>query len=235
MKTLARVLVLASWLWGVAAVVTPGWAQEHDEPTAPETQETEDHGAAGSDGQAHETTGSAAGEPAGGVLHDLGIEPRLLVVNIAGFVILLILLSKFLYAPITGLLRERSEGIRNDLEEAERQRREMEELRAEYEQHLARIEQEARDRLQETMQQAHAVRDQLLEETRAEAERTRERVMEEMHRERDKLRVELRDEVVEISITAAERIIERSLDAEAHRAVIDDLFEKTVSQDGPSS
>ena len=70
----------------------------------------------------------------------------------------------------------------------------------------------------------------MLEEARAEAEHIREMAMEDIRREREKLRVELRDEVVELALLAAERIIERSLDAEAHREIMDDLFERTVQQ-----
>lgn len=202
MRPWRRLGWLAAMGWALAA-----WAQEHGAPPA-------------------EAGGLAS------LLQSLGIDPKLLAVQVVGFLVLLALLGRFLYAPLTNLLQERSERIRRDLEEAERHRQEMEKLRAEYEKHLANIEQEARDRLQEAMRQAYAAREQLLAAARAEAEEMRARALEEIRLERDKLRVELRDEMVDLAVRIAERIIERSLDAEAHRRLLDDLLERTLKSDG---
>lgn len=146
------------------------------------------------------------------------------------FLILYWLLRKFAFAPIQKIFREREERVRKAIEDAEHQRVKMEELRAEYEQHLARIEEEARTRLQEAMQQAYQARDALLAEARESAERMLQRAQEQIALEREKLLVELRDFVADMSVRIAEKVIERSLDRTAHHELINDILEKELRE-----
>jgi len=162
----------------------------------------------------------------GPLFEQLGIEPRFLLINAISFLILLWLLGKFLYGPINQLLQERQEYVRRQREEAERYREEMQQLRDDYEQRIAHIEREARERIQEAVRQAHVARDQLLAEARAEAESLRERALADIEHEKQKALVEIRDQVVDLALLAAGKIIERELDARAHRAMIENLLER---------
>lgn len=144
------------------------------------------------------------------------------------FLILYWLLRRFAFAPIQQILREREERVRKVIEDAEQQRAEMESLRAEYEQRLAHIEEEARSRLQEAMQQAYQARDALLADAREQAERILQRAQEQIALEREKLMVELRDFVIEMSIRIAEKVIGRNLDGDAHHEIIADILEKEL-------
>lgn len=146
------------------------------------------------------------------------------------FLILYWLLRKFAFSPIQQILREREEKVRKVIEEAEQQRAEMEKLRADYEYRLQRIEEEARAKFQEAMQQAYQVRDALLADAREQAERILQRAKEQIALEREKLMVELRDFVVDISIRIAEKVIERNLDVAAQRELINSIIEKELKQ-----
>ncbi|MCX7643042.1 MAG: F0F1 ATP synthase subunit B [Armatimonadetes bacterium] len=146
------------------------------------------------------------------------------------FLILYWLLRKFAFAPVQQILREREERVRKAIEDAEQKRAEMEQLRAEYEQRLAHIEEEARTRLQEAMQQAYQARDALLAEAREQAERILQRAQEQIALEREKLMVELRDFVVDMAVLIAEKLIERSLDHKAHHELINRILEKELRE-----
>lgn len=151
-----------------------------------------------------------------------------IISQLLAFLILYWLLRMFAFAPIQKVLREREERVRKTIEDAEYQRAEMEQLRAEYEQHLAYIEEEARARLQEAMQQAYQARDALLAEARENAERILQRTQEQIALEREKLMVELRDFVTDMAIRIAEKVIERSLNRADHHELINGILEKEL-------
>ena len=162
------------------------------------------------------------------MLQTLGIHPSQLLINIVSFLILFFLLKKVLFAPITGVLEDRAERIKADRDEAMRLRDEAAASQAMLDQRLGNIEAEARDRMQAAERDARAVREQLLEEARAERDKVVQAGIGELRREREKLLTELRDLVADLSMAAAAKIIERELDTDAHRALIDDIVEHGV-------
>lgn len=204
--------------WGLAVVllagglVPRGWAQEVAAP------------ALGAPPQAAETAAPHAGG-ATGLLAQLNIKPPLLLVNAVGFLLLWWLLTKFLWQPAGQFLAKRQQIIQNNLEEAERQRTEMQRIREEYERRLADIEQEHRDRIQAAQREAHAARDELLAEARAERDRIVAAGVQEIQREKEKALVEIRDQVVDLAILAAAQVIGRELDEPAHRSLINEVIE----------
>ncbi len=164
------------------------------------------------------------------VLSNMHLQWKWIFSQAIAFLILYWLLRRFAFAPIQNILREREERIRQAIEDAEAQRVEMERLRAEYEQRLAHIEEEARARLQEAMQQAYQARDALLAEARENAERILQRAQEQIALEREKMMVELRDFVVDLSIRIAEKILERNLDHTAQHQLINSILQKELLQ-----
>lgn len=174
-------------------------------------------------GAAEPARASAEGEA--GLLAQLNIKPPLLLVNTVGFLLLWGLLAKFLWKPANQFLAQRQQIIQNNLEEAERQRAEMQRLREEYEQRLADIEQEHRDRIQAAQREAHAARDELLAEARAERDRIVAAGVQEIQREKEKALVEIRDQIADLAILAAAQVIGRELDEPTHRSLIESVIE----------
>lgn len=150
----------------------------------------------------------------------LNIDPRVLLIQIGGFVLLLIVFKRFLFGPIGQMLAARQEEIRSTYETAEQTRASADELRQDYERRLSGIEVEAREKIQTAIKEGQAHRDALLAEAREEAEKVLRRGQEELQREHAKAMVQLRADVVDIAISSARKLIERSLDDETHRAMI---------------
>jgi F-type H+-transporting ATPase subunit b len=162
------------------------------------------------------------------VLQTLGIIPIQIGINIVAFGVLYWLLSKFLFRPIGNALEERAERVKADRDEAAKLRDDMRSQSAELEKRLANIETEARDRIQAAEHEARGLRETMLAEARGEREHVVAAGVAELRREREKLLVEIRDLIADLATAAAGRIIERELDVEAHRAMIDDIVEHGV-------
>ena len=160
----------------------------------------------------------------------LNIDPRVLIIQIGGFVLLVIVFKKFLFAPVLGVLQARQDEVRNLYAAAEAEKAKIEELRGDYEHRLADIETEARQRMQETVKEAQGLREHLLNEARANADKILSRAEAEIGREREKVLEELRREVVDLTIGAATRLVGESLDEPGHRRLIEEFIKSVGAE-----
>lgn len=164
------------------------------------------------------------------IMHQLGIEPATIVVEMVGFVLLLLLLKRFLWAPVTEYLEQRKQEIAQTYEKVEQTRQEMERLRAEYEQRLANIEAEARAQIQQAVKEAQEVREHILAEARQQAEKMVRDAEETIRYERQKALAEMRAQVVELTLLAAGRILQESIDDARHRKMAEDFINQVATE-----
>lgn len=161
----------------------------------------------------------------------LGIRPSLLITQIVNFAILLFLLQRFLYRPALNMLQERRERIREGLAEAERVRAEAEEQRKEYEEELAQQRQESQKRIQQAMQASEEAREEIIAEARKEAERIKEQAREEIEYERRQALEQLRTEVADLSILAAQKILDGAIDEQVQRDLIQSFIDEELEKE----
>jgi ATP synthase, F0 subunit b len=166
-----------------------------------------------------------------GILQDINFNVNAFLVNILGFVILLFLLRQFLFAPVTGLLEQRQKDISNTYEQLENDQKQMAALRAEYEQRLSSIEAEGRERINTMIREAQASRDQLLHEAQNRSKEIVARAEEEVAREREQALITIRQQVVDLALGAATKVIGDGLDEQRHRRLIDEF----ISADGTAT
>ena len=156
----------------------------------------------------------------------LGINIPGLVTQILGFLILFGILYMLLYKPILRMLDQRSVRIRESLEAAQR----AQEGAAESQQLIQNQLDEARAEGQQLIAQAREVAERFREEeqskTRIEIEGERNRAQSAIANERDAAIEDLRREFAGLAISAAERVIERSLDESAHEDLINQVLEQ---------
>jgi len=151
------------------------------------------------------------------------------VVNIIGFLILVALLKKYLYRPIMEIIESRQKEVADTYSAAERERDAMEELRRDYEKRLSGIEAEAREKIQAAIKEAQAARDEIIADARERAEALLRRGEEELAREREKAIVELREEVANLIISASSKLIEKEMNDDAHRRLVDEFISNLES------
>ncbi|MEX1185603.1 MAG: F0F1 ATP synthase subunit B [Gemmatimonadaceae bacterium] len=137
------------------------------------------------------------------------------------FITLWIVLARYAFKPITAAVEAREAALREAIEAAKRDRDEAALLLL---QHRAKIE-EARADAQRFIAEARTagekVRAHMLEETKAEQQEMLERARREIEAERDRAIAQLRREAVELAISGAEKVIERNLDSDANRKIVE--------------
>jgi F-type H+-transporting ATPase subunit b len=150
----------------------------------------------------------------------LGLDPKFLLIQAVAFVLLLVVLTKFVFRPLLNILEARQANIRNDLDSAEARRVEMERLQKDYETRLAQIEDEARDKIQQAIKQAEGIRDEILAKARAESEQVLAAGREEIDRDRIRSMAQMRNEVADLAIHAAQTVVGKNLSSEGHDQLI---------------
>jgi len=160
------------------------------------------------------------------ILDALGLEPRIVLVQAISFVLLYLLLKRFLFGPIMGMMDRRNEEIAARLRNAEEHEKQMHALREQYERRIAQIESEARDMIQEATRRAHEARDEIIAEARAKAQEMIARAQTEIERELDKARIALRGEIAELAVSGARQILDRELRREDHERFVEQYIKE---------
>lgn len=143
-----------------------------------------------------------------------------------GFILLVLFLGKFAFGPIGAVVEARQREIKDTLDQVAADRRAMEQTRAEYEQRLANIAEEAREHSAREIHRAQEEAAAMLGKAKEEAAAYRERTLSEIEQERKKAVAEIRAEMADLAVIAAGKILEREINPAVHRDLISDFIGK---------
>ena len=164
------------------------------------------------------------------LIEALGVDWTLLLFQVINFLILLFLLHRILYRPLLRIMAQRSQRIRDDLDEAQRQRQEAVKDREEYQRQLNQVRDEARGILEEASTVAEGIREQAILHAEEQQARVLQRAREEIQRERDHAIAELRREVASLAIQTASQVIRRNLDTPEQQRLVDEVLAEVEAQ-----
>lgn len=144
------------------------------------------------------------------------------------FAIVFFLLAKFAWKPILNGLHDRERSIEDAIGEAKKAREEVAAMKASNEDLL----QEARDERDRMLKEARDIRDKEIAEAKdrakAEADALLARAREEIRNEKNAAITEMKNQVGELSIQVAERILREKLgDKAAQQALLDKVLKES--------
>lgn len=155
---------------------------------------------------------------------ELGLNVPSLISYLINYVVLLILLGALAYRPLLNALDSRVESIRDSLAAADRAREEAATSRSAIEEELNEARREGQRLLDQAREAADRFREEEMGRARQAAEEFSERAQADIARERDAAINEVRAAFGDLAISAAERIIRRSVDRQAHQELIDQVL-----------
>jgi len=159
----------------------------------------------------------------------LGISLPTLIAQIINFVILFGLLYLVAYKPIMRRLDERSRKVKESMEQTEHIKEQAAHAEQEAGKRIEAASKEGQEIIARAIRTGEETRQQAQQEARQEAEALITRARTEIQKERDEAIDELRKEFADLTILAAEKVIERSLDKESHRQLIDKVLEESTT------
>lgn len=145
--------------------------------------------------------------------------------------ILFFALSYFLFNPVQNVLKNRSEKIKNELENAKKQEAEAIALKEQYEKKLVDTRSEVDSILEEARKNAKKMSEEIITNARNEAQNIINRGNKEIEQEKAKAVDELKNQVISISTLIASKIIKENVNANSE----DKLFEEALNEIGVSS
>lgn len=150
----------------------------------------------------------------------LGIDLTTLLIQLLSFVFFIAIFWKFALGPITNMLDERQERIRESMEAAERMEQELAATQAKNEEVLAEARREAQEILSTARENGEQMLNRAREQSQQQADQMIVKAQATIEAERKQAWDELRVEVADLAITAATKIVRQELDREKHAELI---------------
>lgn len=154
-----------------------------------------------------------------------------IIAQVINFFILLFILQKLFYKPVTEIMKKRQEGIEERLASAERKNAGAMALISEYEERMAEIETEKARVLEEIKEQALAQKSELLEKYEKEADHKRHVYFKEVEEEMEEFTAQLRTAMGKGAINIAASIINTVADKDLNERMFSSLLEKIRTWD----
>lgn len=151
----------------------------------------------------------------------LELDPGMMIWTWITFFVVLIILYKVALKPILTTIQNREESMRNDLDEAEKQRSEAESLLEKHKEMIAGAESEAQKIIKENQQLAEKSRQEMIDKAREESDRLIEKAKAEIERQKQTALDSLKAEVADLAVGAAEKILLQTLDKDKQKEVVD--------------
>ncbi len=162
----------------------------------------------------------------GGLLNP---NPGLIFWTAITFLIVLLILKKTAWGPIVSMLEEREKGIQSAIDRAHSAKDEAESILKKNKELLAKADAEADRIIREGKEYADKVRSELTEKAQLESQKMIAAAKEEIEQEKRRALDVLRNEVADLAVKGAEKIIRTSLDAEKQKGVVEDMIREISS------
>jgi F-type H+-transporting ATPase subunit b len=140
------------------------------------------------------------------------------------FAILLVVLSRFAFKPMLAAVEAREKSLQDQLDAARRDREEAGRVLAEHRAQLEKSRAEAQKLIADGRATAEKLRNDLLEQTKAQQQEMLERARRDIDTEKNSAIAALRREAVDLAIAGAGKVIERNLDNDANRKLVESFL-----------
>jgi F-type H+-transporting ATPase subunit b len=139
------------------------------------------------------------------------------------FGILIWFTVKFIWPPLMKAIEERQQKIAEGLAAADRSQKDLAQAQDKVNEALK----DARSKANEIIEQAHGRANQIIDQAKndavAEANRQKALAEAEINAAANRAKEDLRKQVSALAVSGAEKLLKREIDANAHKALIDDL------------
>ena len=167
-------------------------------------------------------------------------HPKDLLATLVGLILLALLLYRFAVPGAKGMLTDRATRIETETTQIDRQLRDIAQLRTDYANRIAGIEAEQRERIAAAVRDADNARADIIADANEAARLVQRRGEEEIERERARQRILMRQQMVQITLDAAEQAIRAQNSDQVQRRLINNFIAQVADRgneggSGPSN
>ncbi len=147
-----------------------------------------------------------------------------LIAQIVNFLILVFLLQKFLWKRFVAILEERRAKISTEFASIEAAKKEVADLKVQYETSLAKIEETSRQKIQDAIQSGQKMAEEIRQKARAESEKIISDAKQDIQQEVIKVKEELKRSVIDLTLQATERMIQEKLNPQSDKNLVENFL-----------
>ncbi|SDP33261.1 F-type H+-transporting ATPase subunit b [Clostridium gasigenes] len=157
------------------------------------------------------------------------LNPSIVIATIINFIGLLAILKHFFFDKVKAIIDEREALINEQLDNAEEEQEKSRMLAIENERMLKSAREEGKKITEREKQKAESIYEEIIGEAHTEAKIILERAKIEINREKEKAEYELKKQAITLAIEISKKVIEKNIDEEKNRELIDNFISKVGS------
>jgi F-type H+-transporting ATPase subunit b len=146
--------------------------------------------------------------------------------QIVAFIVLWILLARFVFKPISNIIKKREEKISSSVNDADKLKEEADRMLVEYRQKLDEARVEAQTIVEQSKTIGENLKNELVEKAKMESSQMIVEARKEIGRERDKALASIKENVVDLTLLATEKLIGKAMKEEDHLKLIEESIKE---------
>lgn len=146
--------------------------------------------------------------------------------SIINILVLFLILKYILFKPVSNFLNQRVERIKKNISDAENNKAEAEKLKNEHREQVDKLKDETGTIINNAHQRAQTEAEEIIKKAKAEAEIILQKSREQGQREVEKALEEVKNQVANLALLAASKVIQRNMDTEANRKLVEEFIDE---------
>ena len=164
------------------------------------------------------------------ILGQLIPNPLTMLVQLCATAVLVFLMYKLAYKPVKKILDTRSEYEQSRLTDADKLKKEYEDLHAQAEKEINDAKQTAKKIVAEAQDEGNRVKTNLIDEGKAKSQQIIDDAQNSIALQKNKMLDEMHGEIVDVAMSAAEKILQAKLDSKNDKESIDDFIKEVTNR-----
>ncbi len=157
-----------------------------------------------------------------------------ILISLANLLIIFLVVKRFLFKPVKNMIAKRQAEIDAQYSAADKAQKTADENKAEWEEKLSTAKEQADDIIKSATANADRRADTMIAEAKEKAEHIVKKAEEDAILTKKKAEAEIRTEIADISVALAQKMLEREINADDHRDLIDSVIDRLGNDDDSS-
>lgn len=159
----------------------------------------------------------------------MNIDFKVVIEATINFFIFYFILYKFVFKKTIAVMDERKQELEKSFAKARDEEQRAVALKEQYENNILAYKNEGLKLVENYKRKADLVYEEVIDESKKEAVNIKNRALKEIEREKEKARAEIKEEIIDLSLQLSTKILEKEIDENKHRELIDEFIAKVGS------
>lgn len=152
------------------------------------------------------------------------IAPWTMIFTWINLVLLVLIMKKLLFKPVTAILKQREDEVNSMYEKAEEAQKNAEALEADYTERLSNAKEEASRIMKDATKEATLKGEKIISAAQAQASMTLKKAEKEIERDKAAAVKEIKNDIASIAVGVAQKVIEKDLNESDHEKLVEDFI-----------